>query len=49
MINRTLNRETPAWYVCQLTMVERTFAMRTRVRIIVWSACPGIGQRSGGS
>lgn len=24
MINRTLNRETPAWYVCQLTMGEGT-------------------------
>ncbi len=24
MINRTLNRETPAWYVCQLTVVHRT-------------------------
>ncbi len=23
MINRTLNRETPAWYVCQLTIDMR--------------------------
>ena len=23
MINRTLNREPPAWYVCQLTIVNR--------------------------
>jgi len=32
MINRTLNRETPAWYVCQLTIgqrdrVKRSFAL----------------------
>jgi len=23
MINRTLNRETPSWYVCQLPIVTR--------------------------
>ena len=35
MINRTLNREPPAWYVCQLTIPDWS-PIRYRKTVSVW-------------